>query len=111
MENIAEHAWKKLLKASNDLCNYYAPSKVVQRKANFQPYITDEIQDIEKNIKIAYNNAAATGIESDWKTFNREKSIYQKTLAAAKDNYIARGLMNPKGVWSFISTITGGSNI
>ena len=30
---------------------------------------------------------------------------------AAKDNYIAKGLMNPKGVWSFISTITGGSNI
>ena len=53
MENNGEHAWRKLLKASNNLCNYYAPSIIIQRKSNFQPCITDEIRDIEKNIKNA----------------------------------------------------------
>ena len=48
MENNPEKAWDKLIKASNDIYNEYAPIKVMQRRANFQPYITDEICDIEK---------------------------------------------------------------
>ena len=60
-ENDSEIAWNKLIKGSNDICNYYAPSRVVQRKANIQHYINDEIRDVEKKVKLAFQNATVTG--------------------------------------------------
>ena len=32
-------------------------------------------------------------------------------LKVAKYSYLAKGLMKTKGIWNFIKTITGGSNI
>ena len=45
------------------------------------------------------------------KAHNNKKTIYQRTLQAAKDSYLAQGLMKTKGIWNFLKTIKGRSNI
>ena len=66
-ENDPEKAWNKLIKGSNNICNYYAPGRVIQRKANFQPYINDEIRDVEEKVKLAFQNATTTKNQEAWK--------------------------------------------
>ena len=84
---------------------------MVQRRANFQPYINEEIREIEDKVKLAFKNASITGDQKEWQAYNKEKSIYQSTLDKAKNSYLANKMLSPRGVWNFISTITGGSNI
>ena len=60
-ENDPEIAWNKLIKESNEICNSYAPSRVVQRKENFQPYIDDDIRNVERKVKLVFQNATITG--------------------------------------------------
>ena len=56
------------------------------KENHFQPYITDEIRDIEKEIKSAFNIAYSTSLEADWKVYNNYKTIYQKVLQVAKNS-------------------------
>ena len=106
-----ERVWNLLIKGANDICNTYAPSKIVQRRTKFQPYINDEIKEIEVKVKMAFENATITGDQKEWQKYNKEKSIYQSTLDKAKNSFLANKMLSPRGVWNFITTITGGSNI
>ena len=48
--NVQE-AWELLDKGIEEISNMVAPTKVVQHKSNFQPYLTDELKELNKEVK------------------------------------------------------------
>ena len=62
-----------------------APTKVVQHRSNFQPYMTEELRDLSESVKSKFSQAVLTGRDYDCAEYNLAKSIYQKTLTLAKN--------------------------
>ena len=77
--NVQE-TWELLEKGIEDLSNMLAPTKVVQHRANNQPYLTEELKDLGEQVKTEFKHALLTGLDYDWDDHNTCKSIYQKTL-------------------------------
>ena len=95
--NVQE-TWELLDKGIEEISNMVAPTKVVQHKSNFQPYLTDKLRELNNSVKTKFSQAVATGRDYDWAEHNLAKSIYQKSLNLAKNQY-------------FTSTLTGARNI
>ena len=87
------------------------PTKVVQHGANFQPYIPEELKDLSEQVKTKFKHAVLTGHEYYWDDHNTSKSVYQKALNLAKNQYFASTLTRTKQIWNYIKTISGGSKI
>ena len=87
------------------------PTKVVQERSNFQPYIDEEKKELGDKVKLKFNHAITTGHHYDWDEHNKSKSIYQKALNLAKNKYVAATLTKTIQIWNYIKTISGGSKI
>ena len=87
------------------------PTKVVQHKSNFQPYLTDKLRELNKSVKTKFSQAVNTGRDYDWAEHNLAKSIYQKSLNLAKNQYFASTLTGVRNIWNYIKEISGGSKI
>ena len=55
-----------------------APTKVVQHRSNFQPYLAEELKEMGKQVKLKFSHTVTTGHDYDWDDHNSTKSIYQK---------------------------------
>ena len=77
-----------------------APTKVVQHRSNFQPYLTDELKELNQEVKSKFSQAVSTGRDYDWAEHNLAKSMYQKSLALAKNQYFASTLNGARNIWN-----------
>ena len=82
------------------------PTKIVQHRSNFLPYITDEICELGHQVKVKFNHAVSTGHDYDWDDHNNSKSIYQKAFNLAKKQYLAASLRGTKKILNYIKTIS-----
>ena len=58
--------WELLSDGMEDFSNMLAPTKTVQHRPNFQPYINEEILDSGEQVKLKFNNAITTKTTYDW---------------------------------------------
>ena len=58
-----------------------------------------------------FSQAVSTGRDYDWAEHNLAKSMYQKSLALAKNQYFASTLTAARNIWNYIKDISGGSKI
>ena len=64
--------------------------------------MNDEIHDLGKQVKLKFNHFVTTGHDYDWDDHNSSKSIYQKALTLAKNQYFTTALTKTKPIWKYI---------
>ena len=84
-----QETWQLLDKGIEEISDMVAPTKVVQHKSNFQPYINDELRELSTSVKNKFSQAVATGRDYDWAEHNLAKRIYQRSLKLAKNQYLS----------------------
>ena len=109
--NNVQETWNLLAEGITDLSNMLGPTKVVQHRSNFQPYLTDELKEMGNQVKLKFSHAVTTGHDYDWDDRNSTKSTNQKALNFGKNQYFASALTGTRQIWNFIKNISGGSKI
>ena len=74
--NNVQETWNLLAEGITDLSNMLGPTKVVQHRSNFQPYLTDELKEMGNQVKLKFSHAVTTGHDYDWDDHNTTKSTY-----------------------------------
>ena len=87
------------------------PSKIVQCRADFNPYKNQEIIDKEEKTRLCFQNAITSNSSQDWEELKDSKSTLRNLWTKAKRVLYAKELLNPRKVWNFLKTVTGGSKI
>ena len=78
--NVQE-TWNLLDQGIEDISNMLAPTKVVQHKSNFHPYMTDELKELDESVKLKFSHAVKTGRDYDWDDHNNTKAYIRKPEA------------------------------
>ena len=70
--------------------------------------MTDELKELGESIKLKFSHIVTTGRDYDWDDYNSIKSVFQKALTLAKNQYFASTLTGARHIWNYIKTISGG---
>ena len=68
-----QDTWNLLDQGIENISNMLAPTKVVQHRSNFQPYMTDELRELGESVKSKFSQAISTGRDYDWTDHNNTK--------------------------------------
>ena len=89
----------------NVVINSIAPSKTIQYKKNYQPFIDNNIREQMNNTQILLNKAIETQEFSDWTEYKNSRNITQKQLKLAKKNYTIAKFKKSRDKWATVKNL------
>ena len=98
--------WNNLLTGINIVINTLAPSKVIQLKANYVPYLNNEINEAIEASNEQLSVAIRSGAVEEWRTFRSLRNTATKVINFFKGEYYTIMLTKMKTMWRTVKLIT-----
>ena len=99
-----EVVWSNLIKGFNQVIKSIAPTKVVQSKKSYQPFINEDILDHIERTNLQLTRAIETSDIGEWRCFKVLRNQVTKLIDFAKKAYYLNKTDTMRNIWSNIKT-------
>ena len=99
--------WPMLCRGLNEVINEECPTRVIQRKKSFKPYIKDDIREMYKEAETHLEEGIRHGDNEEFRVYRSIRNKVYKSIETAKRIYFNEIIPNSRNMWNTIKDIAG----
>ena len=103
--------WADIIEGLNEIINTLAPTKVIQCKSKYMPYVGKEVEEFIEDANLQLEKAIVTNDAGEWRLFRCLRNQVGKLIKKSKRIYYLEKITNKMKMWSSLKELAGQDKI